>query len=331
MAKIKVFVSSSLSELESEREIAQRVLLQLKLEPVMFETLPSMDKNLENAYLDSIKDSNLFILILWKDLTEAVEKEYRIAVENHLPILLFVKTPTHRETRTPRLTNLIDASSKLNGAQSLPFRKNFRSLAELENEIKEGIMQLLSDRFTEPVVSTTNIETICQINQKMVQNAAERLLIIAKTPILILGPKPYHSVHKNKVAEQFFHALTAWIESLKVDPNKQMLYYYSAKDTFEEIKENGLEQIATANLENYKRIEEESGGRFQICSIHEFPGRIMVSDNSFGIQFRVPKEKVVYINRQDEAIASNLFEAFCGLRRISDSSLATLKKELRLP
>jgi hypothetical protein len=168
MVKLRVFISSSLTEMESEREIAQRAIIELKLEPVMFETFPSMDKRLEKAYLDSIRNSHLFILILWKDLTQAVEREYKTAVETGLPILLFVKSPTHRETRTNRLTNLIDATDNQSmGAQSIPFRKNFRSLAQLEDEIKEGIMKLFSDRFTEPVLTTTNIETICQINQKM--------------------------------------------------------------------------------------------------------------------------------------------------------------------
>ncbi len=84
------------------------------------------------------------------------------------------------------------------------------------------------------------------------------------------------------------------------------------------------------NLEKYKKIEEETNGRFQLCSIQEFPGRILISDNCFGIQFRAPKEKVVYLHRLDAAISSNLFKVLCGYRRITDASLITLKKELNL-
>jgi hypothetical protein len=117
---------------------------------------------------------------------------------------------------------------------------------------------------------------------------------------------------------------------MKSNSNKQMLYFYSSEDTYREMTDNKLEQIVKSNLEKYKKVEEETDGRFQLCSLQEFPGRIMISDNNFGIQFRAPKEKVVYINRQDKAISSNLFEAFCGFRRITDSSLVTLKNELKL-
>jgi len=137
MEKIRVFISSSLSELESEREIAQKTLVQLNLEPVMFEILPAMDKTLENAYVDAIKDAHIFILILWKDLTEAVEKEYNIAIECGIPILMLVKIPTFREARTQRLENLINIAANQN--QTVPFRKNFRTLSQLEHEIKEGV------------------------------------------------------------------------------------------------------------------------------------------------------------------------------------------------
>jgi len=333
MGKIHVFISSSLTELEGEREIAQKTISQLNLEPIMFESLPAMDKTLENAYIDAIKESHIFVSILWKDLTEAVEKEYNTAVEYGIPILLLVKIPTFRETRTQRLDSLINVAAKQNitgNVQSVPFRKNFRTLAQLEHELKEGVMKLVSDRFTEPVLTTTNIDTICEINQNMVQNARRRLLLVVKTPMLLLGPKPYNSEHKNNIANQFYQTLISWIETMKTDENKKMLYLYSVDDTCYEMRENKLERIVEMNLEKYKKIEEETNGRFQLCSIQEFPGRILISDNCFGIQFRAPKEKVVYLHRLDAAISSNLFKVLCGYRRITDSSIVTLKRELNL-
>jgi hypothetical protein len=333
MGKIRVFISSSLTELESEREIAKKTISQLNLEPRMFENLPAMNKPLENAYIDEIKKSHIFVLILWKDLTVAVEKEYNVAVKYGLPTLILVKIPTFRETRTPRLDSLINVAAQPAIAGSglpFPFRKNFRKLAELEQVLKEGIMTLVSDRFTEPVLTTTNIDTICEINQNMVQNAGKRLLLVTKTPMLLLGPKPYDSVHKKHTSNLFYQTLTSWIETMKTDKNRKMLYLYSVEDTRKEIKDNNLEKTVEDNLKKYKKIEDETEGRFQLCSLREFPGRIHVSDNSFGIQFRALKEKVVYIHREDAAISSKLFEVYCGYCRITDSSLTTLQKELKL-
>jgi hypothetical protein len=328
MEKIRVFISSSLTELESEREIAQKTLAQLNLEPVMFEILPAMDKTLENAYLDAIKNAHIFILILWKDLTEAVEKEYSIASEHGIPILMLVKSPTFREARTQRLENLINIAANQN--QTVPFRKNFRTLSQLEHEIKEGVMKLISDRFTEPVLTTTSVDLILDTNLTMVQNARKRLLIVAKTPILLLGPRPYSSVHKNFARNKFYHALVTWIETLKNDENKKMLYLYSLQDTYNEMKENQLEQIVKTNIEKYKKFEEETNGRFELDSIREFPGRICISDNSFGISFRAIKGKVIYVNRQDASFSSNLFQALHDCRGSSSTTLATLLRQLKL-
>jgi hypothetical protein len=333
MGEIHVFISSSLTELECEREVAEKTILGLGLKPVMFEILHAMDKPLENAYIDAIKGSQIFVLIVWKDFTEAVEKEYNTAVECGIPILLLAKKPTFRETRTERLDSLINVaakSAKTGNVKYVPFRKNFRTLAEFEHELKEGVMKLISDRFTEPVLTTTNIDTICETNQNMIQNATKRLLLVTKTPMLLLGVKPYKSKQKKRNPNQLYQALMSWIETLKNDENKEMLYLYSVEDTRNEIKQNNLEKTVEANLKKFKRLEEETNGRFQLCPLKEFPGRINISDNCFGIQFRAPEGEAVYIHRQDAAISSNLFKAFCGYCRSTDTSLKTLRKDLEL-
>jgi vacuolar-type H+-ATPase subunit F/Vma7 len=331
VGKIRVFVSSSLTELESEREIAQKTIAQLSLEPVMFETIHAMDQPLDVAYLNEIRNSHIFVLILWKDLTEPVEREFRTAIEGGLSILIFVKIPTHREARTPRLQALIDAAVERSTiAQVVPFRKNFRSLSQLENELRDSLMKLISDRYTEPVLSTTNVVTICEINQTMIKNSRRRVLQVSKTPMLLLGIKPYDSGHKNLVSSGIHQSLLSWIDSIKLDENKKMLYLYSIEDTYREMKENKLEQTVRANLVKFKTVEEETNGRFQLRSIQEFPGRILVCDDSFGICFRSPKDKVFYIHRQDAAISNHLFEIFSGFNRSTEGSLTKLKSQLKL-
>lgn len=333
MGKIRVFVSSSLFELEGEREIAQETISQLNLEPVMFEILPAMDKPLESAYLDEIKRSHIFVLMLWKDLTDAVEKEYNAAVEFGIPILLLVKSPTFRETRTPRLTSLIDRTVECDSVQKtqcVPFRKKFRTLWELRFELKEGIMKLISDRFTESVLTTTRLEVISKTNQNLIMNAQRRLLLVVKTPILLFGPRPYNSENKNYVEANFYQALTSFIDRIKKDENRKMLYLYSSEDTYREMKENKLESLVEKNLEKYQKIEEETNGRFELSSTPEFPGRILISDNSFGIQFRAPKGKVVCVYRQDASMASNLFEVLYEYRGLTNKSLTDLLSELKL-
>jgi hypothetical protein len=333
LGKICVFVSSSLFELEAEREIAQETISQLNIEPVMFESLPAMDKPLESAYLDEIKRSHIFVLMLWKDLTDAVEKEYNAAVEFGVPILLLVKSPTHREKRTPRLESLIDRTVECDSVQRtqcVPFRKKFRTLKELRCELKEGIMKLISDRFTDPVFTTTSLDVISKTNQEMIINAQRRLLLVVRTPILLFEPRPYNSKNKNYVEASFYQALTTFIEKIKKDQNRKMVYLYSVDDTYREMKENKLEALVESNLRKYQNIEEETNGRFELSSTPEFPGRILISDNSFGIQFRAPKGKVVCVYRQDASMASNLFEVLSEYRGVTNKTLSELLNELKL-
>ena len=333
MGKIRVFISSSLTELEGEREIAQETISQLNLEPVLFESLPAMDKPLESAYLDEIKRSHIFVLMLWKDLTDAVEKEYNSAVEFGIPILLLVKSPTFREARTPRLESLIDRTVECDSVQKtqcVPFRKKFRTLSDLRYELKEGLMKLISDRFTEPVLTTTSLEVISKTNQNLIMNAQRRLLLVVRTPILLFEPRPYNSEHKNYIEANFHRALTSFIDKIRNDENRKMLYLYSLEDTYHEMKYNKLESIVEKNLEKFQKIEEEANGRFELSSIPEFPGRILISDNSFGIQFRAPKGKVVCVYRQDASMASNLFEVLYEYRGLTNKSLTDLLSELKL-
>jgi hypothetical protein len=165
----------------------------------------------------------------------------------------------------------------------------------------------------------------------MVENARKRLLFVVKTPIILFGPRPYFSKYKNLTEETFHKAVTSWIDDMKKDPCRKMIYLYSVEDTYNEMKKNKLEQMVENNFQRFKEVEEETQGRFGLSSILEFPGRILVSDNSFGIQFRAPENKVVCIFRRDTNIASNLLEVLYEYRGSSEKSILDLHKELGLP
>jgi len=332
MRKIRVFVSSSLTEVENEREIAQESINQLNMEPVMFEELPAMDKTLENAYLDEIRKAHVFVAILWKDLSEAVEREYSTALELGVPMLLLVKMINYRESRTPRLERLLNGNIEANllsqGLQSVPFRKKFRTLRELERELKDGLMNLVSDRFTEPALTATSNEVTSRIALKMIQSAKRRLLLVVRTPQILLGLRPYDSEHKNYLEESLYKAVTDWIDQMVKDERRRFLFLYSNEDAQNEIKKYGLCDVFKKNLEKYAEIMEKTNGRFEIASIQEYLGRILISDNSFGIQFRAPGDKVFCIFRQDASISTNLFDVFYEYRGSCEKTICDLRKEL---
>src|ERR1700754_2948904 len=96
--RLRVFVSSTLEELEPERLAVRDAIAQMRLVPVMFElgARPHAPHEVYRAY---IEQSQLFIGIYWEsygwqgpDATvSGIEDEFRVAAG--LPKLIYVKTP----------------------------------------------------------------------------------------------------------------------------------------------------------------------------------------------------------------------------------------------
>jgi hypothetical protein len=103
--RLRVFVSSTLTEMAEERIAVARAISALGLTPVMFElgARPRPPKELYRAYL---AQSDIFIGLYWQQYgwigpgmdISGLEDEYRLA--RSMPRLLYVKTPApEREAR----------------------------------------------------------------------------------------------------------------------------------------------------------------------------------------------------------------------------------------
>src|SRR5688500_2559067 len=95
--RLRVFVSSTLRELEPERRAVRTAIEGLRLAPVMFElgARPHPPRNLYRAYLDQ---SDVFVGIYWQQYgwvapgeeVSGLEDEYRLAARD-LPKLIYLK------------------------------------------------------------------------------------------------------------------------------------------------------------------------------------------------------------------------------------------------
>ena len=81
------------------------------------------------------------------------------------------------------------------------------------------------------------------------------------------------------------------------------------------------------NIEKFKEIEEKTQCRFELSSISEYPGKILVGDNRFGIWFRGPKDKVISIFQTDENISKNMMDLFYLYRGASAKTVNELLVE----
>ncbi len=144
--RLRVFVSSTLSELAPERQAVSRAISALRLTPVLFElgARPQPPQDVYRAYL---AQSDVFIGLCWQSYGQigpdmrvsGLEEEFELS--SGLPRLLYIKTPA--PDRDPRLADLL---GRIREEASASYR-HFRTPAELGRLVRDDLAVLLSERF----------------------------------------------------------------------------------------------------------------------------------------------------------------------------------------
>src|SRR5918992_2078823 len=143
--RLRVFVSSTLSELRAERQAARAAIESLKLIPVMFEAgaRPHPPRTLYRSYLDQ---SDVFVSIYWQSYgwiapdmeISGLEDEFQLS--SGMPRLIYIK---EAEERDPGLEKLI---GRFRQEASVSY-KSFKTARELEALIRDDLVLLLTERF----------------------------------------------------------------------------------------------------------------------------------------------------------------------------------------
>ena len=144
--RLRVFVSSTLQELATERRAVRDAIVALRLVPVMFElgARPHPPRSVYRAYLEQ---SDIFVGIYWQsygwvapgERVSGLEDEYLLSAG--LPQLIYVKAPAPE--REPRLTELL---GRIRDEGDVSYQR-FSDSAELGDLIGNDLAVLLSERF----------------------------------------------------------------------------------------------------------------------------------------------------------------------------------------
>ncbi len=143
---LRVFVSSTMNELASEREAVHKAISKLRLAPIMFESgaRPHPAQDLYQAY---ISQSHIFIGIYWQNYgwmgpgmeISGLEDEYNRSVS--LPRLIYIKKPAPK--RDPALRHLLERVREENASSY----KYFTTTEELSDLVENDLMLLLTEYF----------------------------------------------------------------------------------------------------------------------------------------------------------------------------------------
>lgn len=144
--RLRVFVSSTLRELEAERRAARGAIERMRLAPVMFElgARPHPPRELYRAYLDQ---SDVFVGVYWQQYgwvapgedVSGLEDEYRLA-PREMPKLIYLKQPAEPDERLDGLL------ARIRDDDTASY-KSFSSAEELAELLAADLATLLAERF----------------------------------------------------------------------------------------------------------------------------------------------------------------------------------------
>jgi predicted ATPase/class 3 adenylate cyclase len=135
--RLRVFVSSTLGELKSEREAAKSAIKTLRLDPAGVD-LGDRDGQDE----PSVGDSDIFVGIYWQSIGWESDLERDYEAGSNLPGIVYVKEPA--PDREQGLTDLLDRIR----AEGRSAVRTFESPGELAEMMVEDLAGLMSERFT---------------------------------------------------------------------------------------------------------------------------------------------------------------------------------------
>lgn len=324
MKFINVFISSAMRELECERDVITHTLIDMNTNPVLFELFPAMSHSPIAAYTDEVRHCDIFILVLWKSLTEAVLNEYHEAVRCNKPILILIKTLAYAEKRDNQLKEFINALEKPDKIFTVrcSVYRTFRTIYNLEKVTRDSIAHELSKFYKEPRYTQTR-EDCYELGTDIVKQSQTRLLIYQKTPSIILGARPYLAAEHNKISYEktLIDTIEDWINRYRALDNKELVYLFSLDAMIDElykhdlIKSSAYMAALRERIEIFINLEEATGQKFKVRPAgKDAAGPIIVGDNRYAMTL-IDKDHAVAISHENGKICDILFKmmkVYCG-------------------
>ena len=287
--RVDVFISSVMNELEYDREIVCEMITSISLTSVMFEMFPSMAESPTEAYLEKVRNCNIFVLLLWKSFTDAVCNEYNEAIRKNKPVLIFLKSLKDDEKRSAELTFFINNIESASVKATI--YKQYRTIEQLRQEVKKAISNEIAKNYEIPRISQTR-EDLYDLGGSIISQSYNRVFIFEKTPCLFLGSRDYLSSEEKKVSYEakVVSILSNWIEKNKNKDYTEFLSLFSLEKTNIELNplRNNKEYLnnVKAKILKYKQYEEDTGFRFRFLPVQlAISGWMLVGDIHYAMWF----------------------------------------------
>lgn len=142
---LRVFISSSMSELSSERKLVAKTLRDLGIASFVYEhDAGARPMGIEATYVSELKQCDMYVGIFWKKYGEYTLDEYNKAKDFNRPRLIYQKE-LEASARDPRLQDFLNEIGEVKHGDVAPCF--FHDAEELPERITEDVMRVLTDAF----------------------------------------------------------------------------------------------------------------------------------------------------------------------------------------
>lgn len=340
MKKLKVFIGSSTESLDVAFAIQSN--LERDTDPTVWQqgVFKLNESNLNNLMI-SLDNYECGIFVLSPvDLLEIHGQNYTAVRDNVLFELgLFFGRLGLQRTFfiIPRTKETIRIPSDLIGVKYAsydPYREDGNLLAALGPACNEILEYLKKNKYSlntaydsdsvrnDRMIISKNREHHYEISIDLIKSAKNRLFLIERTPVLLLGPRHYW------YEKEYHLALSKFAKSTEVTQERNFRTLYVLPDSKEEIKnKNNLKEVID-NIHFYKTLENASEGRFSISSLPTYNGSFLVSDNSCAVWFKGNQDSIGIYKIDDRKMSDILVDVFYRLTSSISKSEAILIDEI---
>lgn len=155
MSDISVFISSRQNELEQERFIAKSILSD-SFNPIIYEDEPASGESSREWCINKINESNIFLLILYKTISDIVKDEFFEARKIGIPIIVLIKSLSSGDTRDKNLIDFIE-----NDIYKYVKPQHFDDNDDFSREIMESFNNLLGNSSQLDKISSVYVKPFC--------------------------------------------------------------------------------------------------------------------------------------------------------------------------
>lgn len=133
--KPRVFISSTISELNDERLIVKECVEMFGFEPIMFEEWGARTSGVRQTYIDEVMNSDLYVGIFYENYSAPTIEEYETAKAHNKDIMIYVKNLT-KGRKENKLQSFIESISEPNKGHVICY---FNNIMELKRKVKLDI------------------------------------------------------------------------------------------------------------------------------------------------------------------------------------------------